>query len=168
LHSSIDPTSSCRRSLARIARTSHPSDLHVELPCPARPKRLLGGALEVGDEVVALLGLLHAGKGHLGARDVLFRVLEVGELRLLLVCRVTAWSRATDQSILGPGDALGLVCVGVGEAGHLARLAAKEAVQLGADLVALAGAQGMALRTPRLLTWLLWTARSRVSCANEP
>lgn len=43
-------------------------------------QRLSGGLLEVGDEVVAVGGLLQATEGHLGARDVLLRVLEVLEL----------------------------------------------------------------------------------------
>jgi len=42
--------------------------------------RLLGLLLEVGNEVVAVLGLLETAKGHLGARDVLLGVLEVLEL----------------------------------------------------------------------------------------
>jgi hypothetical protein len=42
--------------------------------------RLSGGLLEVGDEVVSVLGLLETAEGHLGARDVLLGVLEVLEL----------------------------------------------------------------------------------------
>jgi len=42
--------------------------------------RLLGLLLEVGDEVVAVLGLLETAEGHLGAGDVLLGVLEVLEL----------------------------------------------------------------------------------------
>ena len=42
--------------------------------------RLLGGLLEVGDEVVPVLVLLQAAESHLGAGDVLLGVLEVGEL----------------------------------------------------------------------------------------
>jgi hypothetical protein len=42
--------------------------------------RLGGGLLEVGDEVVSVLGLLETAKGHLGARDVLLGVLKVLEL----------------------------------------------------------------------------------------
>jgi hypothetical protein len=37
--------------------------------------RLFGLSLEVGDQVVAVLGLLETTKGHLGARDVLLGVL---------------------------------------------------------------------------------------------
>jgi len=58
--------------------------------------RLSSGLLEVGDQVVPVLGLLQATEGHLGARDVLLRVLEVFE-----------------QGVLLPGDTLGLVGVGV-------------------------------------------------------
>lgn len=49
------------------------------------------------------------------------------------------------QAVLVPRDTLLLVGVGVGEAVDLARLAAEEAVKLGADLVALVGLQGVAL-----------------------
>lgn len=42
--------------------------------------RLSGSLLEVGDEVVSVLGLLETAKGHLGARNVLLGVLEVLEL----------------------------------------------------------------------------------------
>jgi hypothetical protein len=147
----VDPTSfsSCRRPVGPSIR-------------PARPRqqqRLLGSALEERDEVVALLGLLHAGEGHLGAGYVLFRVLEVVELQLPSVvgqctAPVSINARSTYQSVLAPGDALGLVCIRVGKARHLARLAAEEAVQLGSDLVALASSQRMALRASRLLAWL--------------
>ena len=41
---------------------------------------LFCGVLEVGDQVVPILGLLQAGKGHLGAGNVLLGVLEVVEL----------------------------------------------------------------------------------------
>ena len=90
--------------------------------------RLFGLGLEEGDEVVAVLGLLEATEGHLGAGDVLLGVLEVVEERVLV-----------------PGDALLLVGVGVRVAGDLAGLAAEETVELGTDLVALALLQGVAL-----------------------
>ena len=90
--------------------------------------RLFGLGLEEGDEVVAVLGLLEATEGHLGAGDVLLGVLEVVEERVLV-----------------PGDALLLVGVGVRVTGDLAGLAAEETVELGADLVALALLQGVAL-----------------------
>jgi hypothetical protein len=142
-------------------------------PREPRPlQRLLGGALEVRDEVVALLGLLHAGEGHLGPRYVLFRVLEVVELQLPSVvgqrtAPVSANARRTYQSVLAPGDALGLVCIRVGKARHLARLATEEAVQLGSDLVAAASSQRMALRASRLLAWLHPIMSSFVLC-SEP
>jgi len=91
-------------------------------------ERLFGLVLEEGDEVVAVLGLLETTEGHLGARDVLLGVLEVLE-----------------QCVLVPGDALLLVGVGVRVAVDLAGLAAEEAVEHGADLVALALLQGVAL-----------------------
>lgn len=43
--------------------------------------RLCGGLLEVGDEVVAVIGLLETTERHLGARNVLLGVLEVLELQ---------------------------------------------------------------------------------------
>lgn len=42
--------------------------------------RLLGLILEVGDQVISVLRLLETTKGHLGTRNVLFRVLKVLEL----------------------------------------------------------------------------------------
>lgn len=90
--------------------------------------RLFGLVLEEGDEVVAVLGLLEATEGHLGAGDVLLGVLEVIE-----------------EGVLVPGDTLLLVGVGVRVAGDLAGLAAEETVELGTDLVALALLQGVAL-----------------------
>lgn len=50
--------------------------LHVRLMARGD---LCGLLLEVGDEVVAVLILLEATEGHLGARDVLFGVLKVCE-----------------------------------------------------------------------------------------
>ena len=77
---------------------------------------------------VAVLGLLEATEGHLGAGDVLLGVLEVLEKGVLL-----------------PFDTLVLVGVGVRETGDLARLAAEETVKLRSNLVALAGLEGVAL-----------------------
>lgn len=51
----------------------------------------------------------------------------------------------TNQGIFVPLNALLLVGVRVGEARNLARLAAKEAVQRGTDLVGSSGVDGMAL-----------------------
>ena len=58
--------------------------------------RLFGLVLEEGDEVVAVLGLLEATEGHLGAGNELLGVLEVIE-----------------EGVLVPGDTLLLVGVGV-------------------------------------------------------
>lgn len=91
-------------------------------------ERLFGLLLKEGDEVVAVLGLLEATEGHLGTGNVLLGVLEVLE-----------------QCVLVPGDALLLVGVGVRVAVDLAGLAAEEAMEHGADLVALTLLQGVAL-----------------------
>jgi hypothetical protein len=45
-----------------------------------RMARLCGLVLKVGDKVVAVLGLLQATEGHLGAGNVLLGVLKVLEL----------------------------------------------------------------------------------------
>jgi hypothetical protein len=95
--------------------------------------RLFGLLVEEGDEVVAVLGLLETTEGHLGAGNVLLGVLEVLE-----------------EGVLVPGDALLLVGVGVGVALDLTGLAAEEAVEHGADLVALTLLQGVALRAAGL------------------
>ena len=95
--------------------------------------RLFGLLLKEGDEVVAILGLLETTESHLGAGDVLLGVLEVLE-----------------EGVLVPGDALLLVGVGVGVALDLTGLATEKAVEHGADLVALALLQGVALRAAGL------------------
>lgn len=77
---------------------------------------------------VPVLSLLEATEGHLGARNVLLGVLEVLE-----------------ESVLVPVDGTLLVGVGVRETGDLTGLAAEETVELRANLVALAGLQGVAL-----------------------
>ena len=77
---------------------------------------------------VPVLSLLEATEGHLGARNVLLGVLEVLE-----------------ESVLVPVDSALLVGVGVGETLDLTRLAAEDTVKLRANLVALAGLQGVAL-----------------------
>jgi hypothetical protein len=94
---------------------------------------LSSGLLEEGDEVIPVLLLLEAAKRHLGAGDVLLGVLEVVEQRLLL-----------------PDDALVAVGVRVRVAADLARLAAKEAVERGADLVAATVLDRVALGAPGL------------------
>lgn len=82
---------------------------------------------------MTILLLLQATKSHLGARDVLLGVLNVVE-----------------QGLVIPGDALVLVGVGEAVAGGGARLAAEEAVQVGADLVATVLLDGVALSTTGL------------------
>ena len=107
---------------------------------------------------VAVLGLLEATEGHLGARNVLLGVLEVLEKGVLL-----------------PLDTLVLVGVGVRETGDLARLAAEETVELRADLVALAGLQGVALCAAGLeevgallhVTWRELSVVFRDDCASR-
>lgn len=84
-------------------------------------------------EVITILLLLQATKGHLGAGNVLLGVLNVVE-----------------QSLVIPGDALVLVGVGEAVAGGGTRLAAEEAVQVGADLVATVLLDGVALSTTGL------------------
>jgi len=89
---------------------------------------LLGGRLQVGDQIAALVGLLQAGEDHLGAGDVLLGVLQVLE-----------------QGVLVPGDALGLVGVRVRESGRLSGLATDQSMQVGSHLVLAAGLNGVAL-----------------------
>jgi len=72
---------------------------------------LFGGGLQVRNQVVPVLVLFQSAKRHLCARNVLFGVLQVLE-----------------QGVFAPGDALALVCVGVGESLDLARLATKQPV----------------------------------------
>lgn len=55
------------------------------------------------------------------------------------------------QSVLVPGDTLLLVGIGIREALDRASLAAEQAVQVGADLVALRLNDGVALSTSRLV-----------------
>lgn len=87
----------------------------------------------IRNEVVPVLVLLETAKGHLGAGDELLGVLEVVE-----------------EGVLVPLDTLLLVGVGVGEALDGAGLAAKKTVESGADLVAAAGLEGVALRAAGL------------------
>lgn len=84
-------------------------------------------------EVVTILLLLQATKGHLGAGNVLLGVLKVLE-----------------QGIVAPDNALLLVGVGELVAVGGTRLAAKEAVQVGANLVATVLLDGVALSTTGL------------------
>merc|ERR1711934_524926 len=80
--------------------------------------RYLADGLEVGHEVVALLLLLNASEGHLGALDVLLGVDEV-----------------LGKDLLIPGDARLLVGTGVVVPIHSAGLAAEETGQVGAGAV---------------------------------
>lgn len=63
-----------------------------------RRRRLLSLLSQKGDEVVAVLGLLQATEGHLGAGNVLLGVLEVLELARLLaverLCNTAMYSNA--------------------------------------------------------------------------
>lgn len=87
----------------------------------------------IRDEVVPVLVLLETAKRHLCTGNVLLGVLEVVE-----------------HGVLVPGDALLLVGVGVGEAVDRAGLAAENAVERGADLVAAVLLEGVALRAAGL------------------
>ena len=60
------------------------------------------------------------------------------------------WRPSAYESVVVPGDALLLVGIGVGVAVDGAGLAAEEAVERGADLVAAASLDGVALRAARL------------------
>ena len=95
--------------------------------------RLLGQGAEVGDEVSALLLLLDAGEGHLGAGHELLGVLEVHV-----------------EHLGGPGHAGLEVGLGVGEALDGAGLAADDAEQVGADSVSSALGGGVALGSAAL------------------
>lgn len=111
----------------------------------------------VRNQVISVLSLLQATEGHLGARDVLLGVLEVLEERLVV-----------------PGDALLLVGIGVGVALDGAGLAAEEAVQGRADLVAAGGVDGVALSAARLeevgtllnITWVAYQSSAAAGCTR--
>ena len=87
----------------------------------------------VRNQVLPVLLLLQAAEGHLGAGNVLLGVLEVLE-----------------QGAVVQGDALLLVGIRVRVAVDGAGLAAEQAVQGRADLVAAARLDGVALRAARL------------------
>lgn len=89
---------------------------------------LLGGRLQVGNQIATLIGLLETSEDHLGARDVLLGVLQVLEQRILV-----------------PGNTLSLVGVCVGETGCLASLATDQTVQVGSNLVLATGLHSVAL-----------------------
>jgi len=106
---------------------------------------LLGLLLKVGDQVVTFLLLLKTSEGHLGARNVLFGVLQVFE-----------------EGLFTPSDTLGNVGRGVREPFGLASLSSENTVEVGADFVSLTGLKSMALSTAGLekgstlgsVTWL--------------
>lgn len=89
--------------------------------------------INLRDQVIAILVLLEATKGHLGAGNVLLGVLKVFK-----------------QGLVVPDNALVLVGIGEGVAGGGTGLAAEEAVQVGADLVATVLLDGVALSTTGL------------------
>jgi hypothetical protein len=117
-----------------------------------------GGLLQVGDQVVPVLGLLQTGEGHLGTRNVLLGVLEVLEkekqisatwsLPLVLLCLLR--STHFEQSVLLPYNTLVNVGGSVREAIDLSRLSAKETVQSGSNLVGTSSFNGVALSTSGL------------------
>ena len=107
----------------------------------------------VRNQVVPVLLLLETAKGHLGAGDVLLGVLEVLE-----------------EGLLVPLNALLLVGIGVGVAVDGASLAAEEAVQGRADLVAAGLVDGVALSATGLeevgtLLGVTWR-RCQLSCSK--
>lgn len=135
-------------------------------------QHLLGGVGHVGDQVVAVLGLLETGEGHLGAGDVLLGVLEVLQRQQVVALndgglhpprhkclaadqrrpQARAYCRSPapalthlEESLSVPGDALVDVGGSVREAVGLSRLAAEDAVEVGADLVGTASLGGVAL-----------------------
>ena len=84
--------------------------------------------MKVRDQISSVLLLLEAGKHHLGTGDVL---LGVGQVDV--------------EGVLGPGDPLVLVGLGVGEAGCLARLSAPHPVEVGSLLVLASSLDSVAL-----------------------
>ena len=110
--------------------------------------RLLGLVAEVGDDVVAILGLLQTTEGHLGSGNVLLGVLEVLELQRVSRFGIRVYRHTSEtsyKSILVPLNTLLLVGVGVCETVDGTSLATEKAVKVGANLVGLALLQVMAL-----------------------
>lgn len=86
--------------------------------------------LEPGDEIVTVLLLLQASKGHFGARDVLRRVMGISaplltghEMTYLL-----GVLEVFEKGLLAPCNALVDVGSGVGKALNLASLTAEETI----------------------------------------
>ena len=96
--------------------------------CFLQHTRLGGGALEVGDEVVPLSRLLEPSEHHLGSRDVLLGVLQVGE-----------------KGVFSPLDALVDVGLRIRVSLSLAGLTTEEAVQVGALLMSTSSLDGVTL-----------------------
>lgn len=111
------------------------------------------GTGNLRDQVVPVLVLLQSAESHLCARDVLLGVLKVFELAdMLVLCSREECYRqlVTYQSVVAPGDSLLLVGISVCEALDRASLAAEQAMQVGANLVGLSIAEGVALSAPGL------------------
>lgn len=128
--------------MARLPR--HPS-------CSSRFFLLLRLLPQEGDQVVPILGLLQPSKSHLRAGNVFLWIFEV-----------------LKQGVFVPLHICLLVRVGVREALNGASVAAKEAMEVGPDLVALTFLQRVALRTPRLeevgaLLGVTWKSKGYVS-----
>lgn len=98
-----------------------------------RQLSLLGGFLQVGDQVVSVLGLLQPTESHLGTRNVLLGILKV-----------------VRHGLLGPDYTLLLVGVSIREALSLTGLSAKDTVQIRTDLVGTTGLNSVALQASRL------------------
>ena len=108
----------------------------------------------VRDQVVPVLVLLQSAESHLGSRDVLLGVLEVFELEENHKpprCRVDS---ATYESALVPFDALGFVCIGVGEALYGTSLATEKPVKVRTDLVSTVLLEGVALCASGLMKYV--------------
>lgn len=91
--------------------------------------------VDIRDQIVPVLGLLETAEGHLGARNVLLRVLEVDVLEKINALesmtkqlQFSTMICATYHGVLVPGDTLLLVGIGVGITLGLTGLAAKDAV----------------------------------------
>ena len=101
---------------------------------PPHGKCLCSRILEVGNKVLSFLVLLDTGEHHLGAGDVLLRVLKVRE-----------------QGVLVPRNALVDVGGRVGVAIGLASLAAEQTVEVGSLLVCTALIDSVACVAMRII-----------------
>lgn len=102
---------------------------------------------DVRDQVIPVLGLLQATKGHLRAGDILLRVFKVFELDIMSAISLSLGrhNKLLYQSFFLPFDPFRLVRIRVGEAFHLTRLTAEQAVEVWADLVSFSCTQSVAL-----------------------